>query len=100
MGNDELLATLNLVQFVSLRDKEIKTGLDELTKGLDLSLAHYKQKLMEPSDKIIGETSFGVTVGGRQLPPMDPEKMKMVLTSAMKTFELIQFRLGYVKDIF
>ena len=109
--NDELLATLNLVQFVSLRDKENKTGfldmkpqiqtwLDELTKGLDLSLAHYKQKLMEPDDKMIGETSFGVTVGGRQLPPMDPEKMKMVLTSAIKTFELIQFRLGYVKDIF
>ena len=106
--SDELLATLNFVQFLLLRDKDNRTGLsdwrdrlitwtDQITAGLDMSIAHYQQKLKEPQEDAM--PGIGVVVGGRELPPMDQKQMKDVLCSALDTFSIIQFNLGRVKDL-
>ena len=108
--SEELLAILNFVQFFIVRDRENKTGiaemrpavkewLEDLTKGLDLSIAHYQQKAADPFDGHIDPEASSVTVGGRQLPPMDPDQMKHVIQSALNTFSLIQFNLGRVRDL-
>ena len=109
--SDELISTIGLVRVFLGFDKANKTGIldlkdtisswvDDLTKGLQLSVAHYEQKLTEPMDtEEVGGPEFGVSVGGRQLPSMEPGKMKEVIISALKTFNLIQFNLGMVKDM-
>ena len=106
--SEELLATLNFVQFLLVRDKDNRTGIsdwrdhiiswtDQITEGLDMSMAHYQQKLKEPQEDAM--PGVGVMVGGRELPPMDQKQMKEVLFSALNTFSIIQFNLGMVKDL-
>ena len=106
--SEELLATLNFVQFLLVRDKDNRTGIsdwrdhiiswtDQITEGLDMSMAHYQQKLREPQEDAM--PGVGVMVGGRELPPMDQKQMKEVLFSALNTFSIIQFNLGMVKDL-
>ena len=106
--SDELLATLNFVQFLLVRDRDNRTGIsdwrghiiswtDQITEGLNMSIAHYQQKLKEPQEDAM--PGIGVVVGGRELPPMDQKQMKDVLCSALDTFSIIQFNLGRVKDL-
>ena len=106
--SDELLATLNFLQFLLVRDRDNKTGIsdwkediitwtDQITEGLDMSIAHYQQKLKVPQED--GMPGLGVMVGGRELPPMDQKQMKEVLYSALNTFSIIQFNLGRLKDL-
>ena len=107
--SEELLATLNFVQFLLVRDKDNLTGIcgmkeaivkwvDEVTTAVQMSEAHYKQKLTEqPLDD--GFSNCGVTVGGQELPPMSRNQLQNVLKSALNTFNLILFNLGRVKDL-
>ena len=109
--SDEVISTIGFVRVLLGFDKANKTGIldlkdtisswvDDLTKGLQLSVAHYEQKLTEPMDtEEVGGPEFGVSVGGRQLPSMEPGKMREVIISALQTFNLIQFNLGMVKDM-
>ena len=70
----------------------INEWLDELARGLELAIAHYQQRAAAPA--VAGDGmdpgDVGVTVGGRQLPAMDPDQMKLVIQSALNTFSLIQ----------
>ena len=104
--SDEVLATINCAHFLLVRDKEnisgiqdmkseIKNWVDQLTQGLELSTAHYEQKLKEPFDD---SSNMNVTVGGRELPVMDEKKLREVVHSALHTFSLIQFNLVRVKE--
>ena len=109
--SDELISTIGLVRVLLGFDKANKTGIFDLkatisswvadiTKGLQLSVAHYEQKLSEPLDTgEVGGPEFGVSVGGRQLPVMEPGKMREVLNGALTTFSVIQFNLGMLKDL-
>ena len=109
--SDELISTIGLVRVLLGFDKANKTGIldlrdtisswvDDITKGLQLSVAHYEQKLTEPIDTgEVGGPEFGVSVGGRQLPVMEPGKMREVISGALNTFSLIQFNLGMLKDL-
>ena len=107
--SEELLATLNFVQFLLVRDKANLTGIcgmktdivkwvEDVTTGVQMAEAHYKQKLTEQplSDNF---NNCGVTVGGQQLPPMSTEQLQNVLKSALNTFNLILFNLGRVRDL-
>ena len=107
--SDEIISTLNLVQYLLVRDKTNRTGVvdwmdqlrvwtDQMTEGLNMSMAHYQQKLREPQDG--AEPPVGVTVGGRELPAMDHSQMKNVILSALNTFDIIQYNLGRVRDLF
>jgi len=104
--SDEVLATINFGHFLLVRDKEnisgvqdikteIKSWVEQLEEGLRMSTAHYKQKLKEPFED---SSAMNVTVGGRELPAMDEQKLKEVVNSALNTFSLIQFNLVRVKE--
>ena len=106
--SDEVIATLNFVQFLLVRDKTNRTGIldwkdqltvwvGQMTEGLDMSIAHYQQKLREPQDE--AGPAVGVSVGGRELPAMDSRQTREVLLSALTTFDIIQYNLGRVKDL-
>ena len=106
--SDEIISTLNLVLYLLVRDKSNRTGVidwtdqlrvwtDQMTEGLNMSMAHYQQKLREPQDA--AEPPVGVTVGGRELPAMDHSQMKNVILSALNTFDIIQYNLGRVRDL-
>ena len=76
----------------------IKLWTEDLTRGLDLSIAHYQHRAQEPV-KTGDDVETEVVVAGRALPAMDPEKMKDVIRSALNTFSLLQFNLARVKDV-
>ena len=76
--SDELLATLNFVQFLLVRDRDNRTGIsdwrghiiswtDQITEGLNMSIAHYQQKLKEPQEDAM--PGIGVVVGGGSFLP-------------------------------
>ena len=109
--SDELLSSIGFVRVLLGFDKNNKTGIidlkdtisswvEDLTKGLQLSVAHYEQKMVEPLDTgEAGGPEFGVSVGGRELPVMEGRQMREVITSALNTFSIIQFNLGILKDL-
>ncbi|XP_071948066.1 glomulin-like [Antedon mediterranea] len=112
--SDKIIAALNFLRYLTLRDKlEVNaTGvwthlndLDEhylqpLHKGLDLSIAHYELKLEEIQTKgAKKDDRLNVSVGGQDLPAMPVAQQKEVLKSAQFTFDLIASLLGRVGEV-
>ena len=108
--SEELVASINLFLFLLGRDKQNKTGVldlkpdvekwvEEIQTGLKLSVAHYEQKLLEPESSSGDLKNFGVSVGGTELPAMDPDQMKDVIKSALRTFSLIQYSLARLNEV-
>jgi len=108
--SDELISSISLFHYLLVRDKLNQTGVEELRSdikkwveeiqtGLKLSVAHYEQKLVEPGSSSENLENFGVSVGGRELPAMDPAQMKHVIHSALNTFSLIQYNLARLSDV-
>ncbi|XP_072015112.1 glomulin-like [Amphiura filiformis] len=115
--SDKVLAALNFLRYILLRDpvsdnrSGVWSGLDEVEKvylsqlhtGLDLSRAHYVQRLkqlIEDAKKSKGEpSSINVTVAGQTLPKMPVQQQMQVLSSAQYTFDLIASVLGRVGEL-
>ena len=108
--SEELLASLNLARFLLVRDRDNRTGVrdwapdlrswtEDISAGLQLSIAHYEHRAAHPDPAPDPGPSLGVTVGGRPLPAMDAASMQHVIRQALNTFSIIQFNLGMLKDI-
>lgn len=105
--SDQIMATLNLLRYLALRDKNNITQiwnyfdlLDDiyfkpLRKGIDLSRAHYELKIKELQEepvsrdgsKSISETS--ITVGGQSLLEMPKSEKLKVLYSSLTAFDIM-----------
>jgi len=112
-ASDEVQATVNMLIYLLVRDKEDKTGVrgsllgdvekyvEQLETGVRLARAHYELQLreMDTSGGGGGTTETSVTVGGRELPQLDPTKKRQVMRSALITFDMIQFNLVRLKSL-
>lgn len=102
---DQIIAALNLLRYLAIRDKKNTTKiwdyfskLDEtffkpLKKGLLLSRAHYDLKIKDLNDEMKGvkaESNVTVCVGGENLPEMPPNEKLKVLSSAMTAFDVME----------
>ena len=108
--SEEVLATVNLACFLCC-DRDDRTGAAawrpdirlwaaQLQEGLNMSTAHYEQRLREPGmgpDSEMGECS--VVVGGQELPRLGEQQQRQVLQQALNTFSLIQFNLVRLTEL-
>lgn len=104
--SDQIMATLNLLRYLALRDKNNTTQIwdyfgwlddiyfNPLRKGIDLSRAHYELKIKELKEetnsggnKSISETS--ITVGGQRLLAMPRSEKLKVLYSSLTAFDMM-----------
>jgi hypothetical protein len=106
-ASDALLATINLCVFLLAGDREDRTGSQallrpamvtwagQLAAGLDLSVAHYRQRRDHPEDG----PEAGVEVGGAALPALDREQQARVIRAALNTFDLLLFNLARLREL-
>ncbi len=105
--NDEIMASLNFLIALLLRDKQndifglwdlvpdlTKNYLEPLAQGLSLSRAHFKLKLQEPKS-----AQVTLMVGGQVLPEMSREQKNQVIHSALTTFDMTECVLCQLNDI-
>ena len=104
--SDEIMASLNFLIAIFLRDKLNEFGLwdiipelnrdflEPLSRGLSLSRGHYKLKLQEPKS-----AEVTLMVGGEVLPEMSREQKNEVINSALNTFDMMDCVLGQLNNI-
>ena len=107
--SDELMAGINFLILVFLRDSSNETGLldmkSELRKefleplevGINMSKAHYQAKL--DSDPSVTDDVMSLQVGGQLLPQMSREEQKNVINAALNTFSMLECVLIQLKDV-
>lgn len=102
--SDCIMAALNLLIFLFVRDKKNKTGiyavsqslqegyLAQLKKGLDLTKAHYELKMKElaGSSSREKEDKMSVSVGGQILPNLPKDQEKKVVEAAICSLDMMQ----------
>lgn len=104
--SDQIIAALNLLRFLALRDKENdtdiwdhfkileKTFFKPLRKGIDLSRAHYELKIKEikedPTEKQHHNSEISVIVGGQSLDEMPSSEKLHVLESSLTVFDMLE----------
>ena len=108
-ASHHVLDTINFSVFLLTRDKENITGgktlllpqmkewTEKLSTGLDLSVAHYRQRLLQPDEDSGPEMQ--AQVGGIMLPQMDKKQKEKVIKDALNTFDLIQFNLVRLREL-
>ena len=69
----------------------------QLSTGLQLSTAHYRQRLEQPEETVPVEG--GVEVGGALLAPPDREHQERVIRAALSTFDLLHFNLVRLREL-
>ena len=104
--SDEVMASLNFLIAMFLRDKLNEFGLwdiipelnkdflEPLSQGLSLSRGHYKLKLQEPKS-----AEVTLMVGGEVLPEMSRDQKNEVIRSALNTFDMMECVLGQLNDV-
>ena len=108
-ASHHVLDTINFSVFLLTRDKENITGgktlllpkmkewKEKLSTVLDLSVAHYRQRLLQPYEDSGPEMQ--AQVGGIMLPQMDKKQKEKVIKDALNTFDLIQFNLVRLREL-
>ncbi|XP_053631193.1 glomulin isoform X1 [Cherax quadricarinatus] len=108
--SDCIMAALNLLIFLFLRDHENKTGIKEvvpvlqqgylsqLQKGLDLSKGHYELKLKDLTSlsRKTNRMDMNVCVGNTVLPNMAPDQEKTIVQTAICSLDMMQCVLARV----
>lgn len=121
-ASDKVMAALNLMRFMLLRDKgninltgvwNMVADLERdyfffLYKGLQLSRVHYELELKNKTeslkeskklDKEKREPRVEVLVSGKRLSEATAEQELDVLKSALRTFDMMDCVLGHVREI-
>ncbi|XP_011313750.1 glomulin [Fopius arisanus] len=103
--SDEIIAALNLLRFLVIRDTNNSTGiwkvlksiqgyLKELRDGVDLARAHWKVKLRdlqeENGKRRRIETQVSVVVGGQELPDMPVREKIKFCYQAINALDVIE----------
>lgn len=114
---DQIIASLNLLRYLAIRDKKNVTSVwdyfpalkqsffEPLKKGLMLSRAHYELKLQElNSDTCNGDkkqktSNVSVVVAGEMLPEMPLTDKIKVLKSALTAFDVMESVLGRLIEL-
>jgi len=112
--SDEVMASLNFLICLFLRDKANETEIHDLSnelqenflkqieKGLVLMRARYQSQLNDCKNPNSDQSLFTettLTIGGRVLPILNREQMAGVLNSALSTFDMMNCVLIQLTDV-
>ncbi|KAK7115312.1 glomulin-like [Littorina saxatilis] len=115
--SDLIMATLNLLRYLVLRDSDNHTAVwdmlpllekeyfSALRTGLDMSEGHYKLELDNLNKQAARRPRKGediaatVSVAGTQLPPMTEDQRLNVMHSALTTFDMMKCVLARLSEI-
>ncbi|XP_022912877.2 glomulin [Onthophagus taurus] len=114
---DQIIAALNLLRYLALRDKENVTNfwgycikeiennfLVPLQTALSISRAHYELKLKEITsenahgDKLNNDSEVSVSIGGKNLPELTSGEKVKVINSSLTAFDVIESLLCRVNE--
>ncbi|XP_013140127.1 PREDICTED: glomulin-like isoform X1 [Papilio polytes] len=101
---DQIITALNFLRYLILKDTSNQSGiknnlsyiemdyLENLRTGLNLSKAHYEQKLSEIENKNSKQqgVEISINVGGNTLDNIPIENKREILNSALNAFHLIE----------
>lgn len=114
---DQIIASLNLLRYLAIRDKKNVTKIwdyfsslkhtyfEPLKKGLMLSKAHYELKVQElktsssAADRKQNLSNVSVVVGGEELAAMPTSQKIVVLRSALTAFDVMESVLGRLTEL-
>lgn len=112
--SDRILAALNLIRFIALRDRDNRTSfwdvkkevtdrfLDKLRLAIDLSRAHYQQykKNIEDGIDVVEENKeMSVSMfGGAEMPELSQEQKLMAMNNCLNSFDLMDSLLARVNE--
>ncbi|XP_054286739.1 glomulin isoform X1 [Macrosteles quadrilineatus] len=111
-NKDQIIAALNLIIFLSRRDRSNITNvwsyvsvlqenfLKPLREAIDLSRAHFKEEMKTLDDPEKNKTSeeLEVTVGNELLGKMSVQEKKEVINSGLTVFDLIEHVLSRANE--
>lgn len=113
---DQIIAALNFIRYLVLRDRTNVTGfwdqlkqlkssfLEPLKEGLILSKAHYNLKLKEVTDenargdKLDSDSKVSVSIEGKHLPELTPSEKIKVINSSITAFDVIDSLLSRLNE--
>ncbi|KAF5272776.1 hypothetical protein FQA39_LY07803 [Lamprigera yunnana] len=110
---DQIVASLNLLRFLAIKDISNKTGiwenyfkklqkgyLNDLKKGLILSRAHYEMKIKDVQEEQAGKgESVSMMIEGQLVTRMPPEEKIDFLQLALTSFDMIENLLSYLNQV-
>lgn len=107
---DQIITSLNLLIFLSIRDKYNVTGIwnyfntlekkffKPLKEGINISKAHYELKMKELKEEK-RDSRVNVSISGKHLPQASFEDQMSVLHSAINSFEALEMLLARVEEL-
>lgn len=107
---DQIITSLNLLIYLSIRDKYNVTGiwnhfsnLDKkffkpLKEGINISKAHYELKIRDLNDEKEGP-QMDVTIHGKCMPKMSYNEKFAVLNNALNSFSALEMLLARVEEL-
>lgn len=110
--SDRILAALNMIRFIVLRDKTNRTTfwdvvkqleesfLKKLRLAIDLSRAHYvkHKKDIEAGVDETKDSDVGLSMYGRAMPELSQEQKLIAMNSCLNTFDLMDSLLARVNE--
>lgn len=110
--SDRILAALNMIRFIVLRDRENRTKFWEITKELedqfleklrlaiDYSRAHYLhyKKNIEAGIEVMEENDISLSMYGAQMPELSQEQKLMAMNNCLNSFDLMDSLLARVNE--
>lgn len=110
--SDRILAALNLIRFIVLRDRSNRTSfwdirkeleehfLDKLRLAIDLSRAHYEhyKKNIEEDKEIEEDQTINLSMYGMEMPELSKEQKLLAMNNCLNSFDLMDSLLARVND--
>lgn len=111
--SDRIMAALNFILFLVLRDRTNRTGfcdlrgeleaefLDKLRLAIDMSRAHYVQykKSIEMGVEEVGEEKdICLAMYGKEMPELSQEQKLVAMNNCLNSFDLMESLLARVND--
>lgn len=110
--SNQILAALNLIRFIALRDLDNRTSfwdvkqqlvtqfLEVLRLAIDLSRAHYLQhkKSIEEGTDVTAESDMSLTMFGKEMPELSRDQKLTAMTSCLNNFDLMESLLARANE--
>lgn len=110
--SDRILAALNMIRFIVLRDRANRTSfwdmkkdieenfLEKLRLAIDLSRAHYAhyKKNIEAGMDVMEENDIALSMYGSEMPELSQEQKLIAMNNCLNTFDLMDSLLARVNE--
>lgn len=112
-SSDRILAALNMIRFIALRDRSDRTGfwsirkeledafLEKLRLAIDYSRAHYlhyKKNVEAGVEVVAAENDVSLSMYGSEMPQLSKEQKLIAMDNCLNSFDLMDSLLARVNE--